>query len=45
MSCLGCSLANKQLPINIVYENKYVCCILDHDPSNEGHVLITKETL
>lgn len=40
MSCLGCSLANKQLPINIVYENKYVCCILDHDPYNEGHVLI-----
>ncbi|MFP7474198.1 HIT family protein [Niallia taxi] len=35
-----CSLANKQLPVNVVYENEYVCCILDHDPFNEGHVLI-----
>lgn len=40
MGCLGCSLANKQLPVNVVYENEYVCCILDHEPYNEGHVLI-----
>lgn len=36
MKCLGCSLANKIAPVNVVYENRFVCCILDHDPFNEG---------
>ncbi|WP_078382699.1 HIT family protein [Sutcliffiella halmapala] len=40
MKCLGCSLANKFAPVNVVYENDYICCILDHDPFNEGHVMI-----
>ncbi|MFN7249901.1 MAG: HIT family protein [Anaerobacillus sp.] len=40
LNCLGCSLANKLLPVHVVYENEYVCCILDHDPFNEGHVMI-----
>jgi diadenosine tetraphosphate (Ap4A) HIT family hydrolase len=40
IECLGCSLANKELPINIVYEDDYVTCFLDHDPFNEGHTLI-----
>ncbi len=40
MKCLGCSLANKIAPVNVVYENHFVCCILDHDPFNEGHVII-----
>ncbi|MDG5473721.1 HIT family protein [Jeotgalibacillus sp. ET6] len=40
MKCLGCSLANKMAPVNVVYENDFVCCILDHDPFNEGHVMI-----
>ncbi|TWT13173.1 HIT family protein [Planomicrobium sp. CPCC 101079] len=40
ITCLGCSLANKELPVNVVYENDYVTCILDHDPFNEGHTLI-----
>lgn len=39
-ACLGCSLANKELPVSVVYENDYVTCILDHDPFNEGHTLI-----
>lgn len=39
-ACLGCSLAHKELPVNVVYENDYVTCILDHDPFNEGHTLI-----
>lgn len=26
--------------MNVVYENEFVCCILDHDPFNEGHVMI-----
>lgn len=40
MKCFGCSLANKMIPVNVVYENIFVCCILDHDPFNEGHVMI-----
>ncbi|WP_235863351.1 HIT family protein [Ureibacillus sinduriensis] len=27
-------------PVNVVFEDSYVCCFLDHDPYNEGHVLI-----
>lgn len=40
MNCLGCNLANKFVPVNVVYENDFICCILDHDPFNEGHVMI-----
>ncbi|MFC7370255.1 HIT family protein [Fictibacillus iocasae] len=39
-TCLGCSLANEQLPVYTVYETELVTCILDHDPFQEGHVLI-----
>lgn len=38
--CLGCRLANKIEPVNVIFEDHYVCCILDHDPFNEGHVMI-----
>src|SRR5690606_14248281 len=27
-------------PSNVVYENDYVTCFLDHAPFNEGHTLI-----
>lgn len=40
MSCLGCNLANKSETTKVVFEDSYVCCILDHNPYNEGHVLI-----
>ncbi|MGE8205311.1 HIT family protein [Heyndrickxia sp. NPDC080065] len=40
MNCLGCKLANKKVTVNVVFEDEYVCCILDHNPYNEGHVLI-----
>src|SRR4051794_25462859 len=40
MECFGCCLANKLAAVNIIYENDFVCCILDHDPFNEGHVII-----
>ncbi|WP_059106052.1 HIT family protein [Shouchella shacheensis] len=40
MNCLGCNLANKNEPVKVVFEDDYVCCFLDHDPYNEGHVLI-----
>ena len=42
--CLGCELANKELPVQVVYEDEFVCCILDHDPFNEGHTLILPKT-
>lgn len=38
--CLGCRLSNKLEPVNVVYENEYVCCFLDIEPHNEGHTLI-----
>ncbi len=40
IKCVGCSLANKIVSVNVVYENDFVCCILDNDPFNEGHVMI-----
>jgi histidine triad (HIT) family protein len=40
VKCLGCNLANKLEPVNVVFEDNDVCCFLDHDPYNEGHVLI-----
>ncbi|MEZ0480678.1 HIT family protein [Planococcus sp. SSTMD024] len=39
-ACLGCKLAKGELPVHMVYENEWVACFLDHDPFNEGHVLI-----
>ncbi|MEH6979350.1 HIT family protein, partial [Bacillus pseudomycoides] len=38
--CLGCRLSNQIEPVNIVFENEYVCCFLDIEPFNEGHTLI-----
>lgn len=40
MECFGCRLANKSLPVYVIYEDPYVCCFLDHNPFNEGHILI-----
>lgn len=40
MECLGCSLANKKQSVHVVWEDDHVCCFLDHNPYNEGHVLI-----
>ncbi|MBM6613828.1 HIT family protein [Desemzia sp. RIT804] len=40
MECLGCDLANKNETVYVVFEDEFVCCILDHAPYNEGHVLI-----
>jgi histidine triad (HIT) family protein len=33
-------LVNKRETVHVVFEDDYVCCILDHNPYNEGHVLI-----
>ncbi|MEK8127672.1 HIT family protein [Paenibacillus filicis] len=38
--CLGCQLANGELPAQVVYEDERVACILDIAPIHEGHILI-----
>ncbi|MCR8644416.1 HIT family protein [Paenibacillus sp. N1-5-1-14] len=38
--CLGCKLANGKMSAHVVYENDRITCILDHEPLNEGHILI-----
>ncbi|MBM7095098.1 HIT family protein [Bacillus sp. H-16] len=40
VACLGCRLANGLEPVHVVYEDEAVCCILDHEPFNEGHVMV-----
>lgn len=36
-----CRIAKKIEPeVNIIYENKYVVCVLDIAPFNDGHILI-----
>ena len=40
MPCFGCHLANGKEDVYVVFEDEYVCCILDRSPYNEGHVLI-----
>ncbi|MDR7077037.1 diadenosine tetraphosphate (Ap4A) HIT family hydrolase [Neobacillus niacini] len=40
MECLVCKLANKILPVHVVFEDEYVSCFLDHEPYNEGHIMI-----
>lgn len=40
MNCLGCQLANHQMPVYVIWENESVTCLLDHMPFNKGHVLI-----
>ncbi|WP_409293788.1 HIT family protein [Peribacillus sp. SCS-26] len=40
MECFGCKLANGKEHVFSIYEDDWVSCILDHDPWNEGHVLI-----
>ncbi|WP_064093439.1 HIT family protein [Rossellomorea aquimaris] len=38
--CAFCSIVGKDAPGNIIFEDDLVCCFLDIDPINEGHVLI-----
>ena len=40
MKCIGCRLANEKEPVYVVFEDDYISCFLDHEPFNEGHVLI-----
>ncbi len=40
IDCLGCRLANSQEKSHIIFEDSLVTCLLDHEPFNEGHLLI-----
>ncbi|WP_079479848.1 HIT family protein [Halobacillus salinus] len=40
MKCLGCKLANQKDTVHVIFENEQITCLLDHNPYNEGHVLI-----
>ena len=39
-SCIFCKIAKKEVPSNIVYEDKKVIAFLDVNPINKGHTLI-----
>ncbi|MCS7458881.1 HIT family protein [Paenibacillus doosanensis] len=39
-SCLGCRLALGIQQAQIVYEDQWVTCLLDHEPFSDGHTLI-----
>ena len=39
-TCLGCSLTRGKLPIYKIYESEHVICLLDHEPFNDGHILV-----
>ena len=39
-NCIFCKLVNKEIPAEIIFEDDLICCFLDIDPINEGHVLI-----
>ncbi|MEC2056038.1 HIT family protein [Peribacillus psychrosaccharolyticus] len=38
--CIFCQIVSKEMDAYIVYENELVCCFLDRDPINKGHVLV-----
>lgn len=40
MTCIGCKLANHQVPTHLIYDDEHVSRILDINPYNEGYVLI-----
>lgn len=40
IDCVFCKIIKKEEPLHIIYEDELLCCFLDIDPINEGHVLI-----
>lgn len=39
-NCIFCKLANKEIPTNIIYENKNFVAFLDANPVSKGHCLV-----
>lgn len=42
--CVFCNIISKKEQANIIYEDELICCLLDIDPINEGHVLIVPKS-
>ncbi|MEM1577664.1 MAG: HIT family protein [Candidatus Pacearchaeota archaeon] len=40
MECIFCKIINKQIPSDIIYEDKDVICFLDINPIARGHALL-----
>jgi histidine triad (HIT) family protein len=40
MADVFCKIIKKQLPANVLYENKRIIAFLDNEPFSKGHVLI-----
>lgn len=38
--CIFCQIVSKEMDAYIIFENESVCCFLDRDPINKGHVLV-----
>ncbi|MBU3072901.1 HIT family protein [Clostridium estertheticum] len=38
--CLFCKIVTKKISSFIIYEDDLLCCFLDIEPINEGHILI-----
>ena len=43
VNCIFCKIVNKEIPSEIIYEDDLICCFLDIEPINEGHVLIVPQ--
>lgn len=43
-NCIFCKIINKELPVDIVYENDHVLAFLDIAPINKGHTLVIPKT-
>ncbi len=39
-NCIFCKIINKEIPANIVYEDKHSFAFLDISPINHGHTLV-----
>ncbi len=40
MECVFCKIINKEIPAEILYEDKYVIVFLDINPISKGHSLV-----
>lgn len=38
--CIFCKIVEKEIPANIVYEDKFVMAFLDINPSSPGHTVV-----
>ncbi|MEK3796888.1 HIT family protein [Peribacillus sp. FSL H8-0477] len=38
--CIFCQIISKEIDAYMIYENELVCCFLDNDPINKGHLLV-----